>query len=84
MHKRRKLCSTSSYYYNSWQRLNYAVQPTPPNTTQAVNSEAHGPLSQLANKEIRKSFWNNSKIALGYQINVLKYYKGTVYTQIMP
>eukprot|EP00983_Pelagomonas_calceolata_P007023 228560-Pelagomonas_calceolata.AAC.1 len=30
MHKRHKLGSadTSSYYYNSWQRLNHAIQPT--------------------------------------------------------
>lgn len=34
MHKRHKLsfADTSSYCYKTWQRLNYAVQPNPPNT----------------------------------------------------
>eukprot|EP00983_Pelagomonas_calceolata_P055313 1144105-Pelagomonas_calceolata.AAC.3 len=51
MHKRHKLGSAdaSGYYYNSWQRLNHAIQPTPPTTT--VISEADNPPSQLANNE---------------------------------
>eukprot|EP00983_Pelagomonas_calceolata_P124713 1161134-Pelagomonas_calceolata.AAC.1 len=63
-HRRHKLSSadTSGYYYISWQRLNYAIQPTPPNTTANVN--AHNPPFQLANKEISNSFWDNSKITL--------------------
>eukprot|EP00983_Pelagomonas_calceolata_P057827 1145229-Pelagomonas_calceolata.AAC.1 len=34
MHKRHQLSSadTSSYYYNSWPRLDYAIQPTPQTT----------------------------------------------------
>eukprot|EP00983_Pelagomonas_calceolata_P005203 169951-Pelagomonas_calceolata.AAC.1 len=51
MHKRHKLGSAdhSGYYYNSWQRLDYAIRPTPPYTT--VSSEADDPPSQLANKK---------------------------------
>eukprot|EP00983_Pelagomonas_calceolata_P005171 169030-Pelagomonas_calceolata.AAC.1 len=69
MHKRCKLGSanTSGHYYNSWQRLNYATQPAPPNNS--VSSEAHNPSSQLAKKEISNSFWNNPKITLKQQIN---------------
>eukprot|EP00983_Pelagomonas_calceolata_P015918 504834-Pelagomonas_calceolata.AAC.1 len=80
MHKRHKLGSadTSGHYYNSWQRLNYATQPAPPDTS--VNLEAHNPPSQLANKEISNSFWNNPKITLKQQTNVLKCHTGTVYT----
>eukprot|EP00983_Pelagomonas_calceolata_P007785 254680-Pelagomonas_calceolata.AAC.1 len=48
---------------------------TPSNTS--VSSEAHNPPSQLANKEISNSFWNNPKIILKQQINVLKYRTGT-------
>eukprot|EP00983_Pelagomonas_calceolata_P034238 1072506-Pelagomonas_calceolata.AAC.2 len=34
---------TSGYYYNSWQRLNHAIQPTTPTTT--VISETQPTLS---------------------------------------
>eukprot|EP00983_Pelagomonas_calceolata_P040602 1137683-Pelagomonas_calceolata.AAC.3 len=69
MHKRHRLSSadTSGHYYNSWQGLNYATQPAPPNTS--VSSEAHNPPSQLANKEISNSFWNDPKVTLKQQIN---------------
>eukprot|EP00983_Pelagomonas_calceolata_P048953 1141288-Pelagomonas_calceolata.AAC.1 len=70
---------TSGYFYNSWQRLNIIMQPTLLSTT--VSSEAHIPPSQLANKEISNSFWNDPKITLKQQINVSKYRMGTVYTQ---
>eukprot|EP00983_Pelagomonas_calceolata_P043283 1138844-Pelagomonas_calceolata.AAC.2 len=69
---------TSGQYYNSWQRLNYATQSTPPNTT--VSLEAHSPPSQLANKEISNSYWKNPKITLKHQISVLEYRTGTIYT----
>eukprot|EP00983_Pelagomonas_calceolata_P001024 36028-Pelagomonas_calceolata.AAC.1 len=77
MHKRHKLGSAdaSGHYYNSWQRLGSATQPAPPYTS--VSSEAHNPPSQLANKDISNSFWNNLKITLKQQINVLKYRTGT-------
>eukprot|EP00983_Pelagomonas_calceolata_P025581 803429-Pelagomonas_calceolata.AAC.1 len=64
MHKKHKLGSAdaSGYHYNSWQRLNYAIQPTSLVTT--ANIEAHNPTCQLANKEASSSFWYNPKIAL--------------------
>eukprot|EP00983_Pelagomonas_calceolata_P127660 1161428-Pelagomonas_calceolata.AAC.3 len=81
MHNRHKLGSadTSGFYYNSWKRLNYTIQPTSLNTT--VSPEAHKPPFQLANKEISNSFWTNAKITHKHQIHVLKYRTGTVYTQ---
>eukprot|EP00983_Pelagomonas_calceolata_P077088 1153703-Pelagomonas_calceolata.AAC.2 len=81
MHKKHKLGSadTSGYFYNSWQRLNNTIRPTSLNTT--VSSEAHIPPTQLADKEISNSFWNDPKITLKQQIIVLKYRTGTVYTQ---
>eukprot|EP00983_Pelagomonas_calceolata_P048508 1141068-Pelagomonas_calceolata.AAC.1 len=51
---KRSSADTSGYYYNSWQRLNYTIWPTPQNTT--VSSQAHNPPSHLANKEIRDTF----------------------------
>eukprot|EP00983_Pelagomonas_calceolata_P064354 1148087-Pelagomonas_calceolata.AAC.1 len=44
MHKRHKLGSadTSGYYYNSWQRLNRGIQPTPPTT---VGDPCHSRIS---------------------------------------
>eukprot|EP00983_Pelagomonas_calceolata_P122952 1160955-Pelagomonas_calceolata.AAC.3 len=43
VHKRHKLNSagTSGYYYSSWQGLNYAMQPTPPNNTVAHKPTTH-------------------------------------------
>eukprot|EP00983_Pelagomonas_calceolata_P006088 202452-Pelagomonas_calceolata.AAC.2 len=49
----------SGYHYQRWQKLNDAIPPT---TT--ANTEAHNPISQHANKEIRYFFWQNLGITL--------------------
>ena len=70
MHKKHKLGSadTSRYHYQRWQKLNDATPPTI-----NANTEAHNPITQLANKEISNSFWKNPKITLKQQINLMKY-----------
>eukprot|EP00967_Tisochrysis_lutea_P098450 scaffold145395_cov18-Tisochrysis_lutea.AAC.2 len=55
------------------------MHPASPSIT--ANAETHDLPTQLANKEISNSFWKNLKITLEYQINVLTYCTGTVYTQ---
>eukprot|EP00983_Pelagomonas_calceolata_P008535 279626-Pelagomonas_calceolata.AAC.2 len=65
MHKKHKLGSAdiSGYYCQRWQKLNDTISPT--NT---ANTEAHNPISRLANKEIKNSFWQNPEIILKQQI----------------
>eukprot|EP00983_Pelagomonas_calceolata_P123750 1161041-Pelagomonas_calceolata.AAC.1 len=66
----------SGYHYQRWQKHNNTI---PPSTT--ANTEAHNPITQLANKEISNSFWQNPDIFLKQQINVMKYQTDTLYTQ---
>eukprot|EP00983_Pelagomonas_calceolata_P037876 1136559-Pelagomonas_calceolata.AAC.3 len=76
MHNGYKLGSadTSGYYYNIWQRLNYTMRPTPPNTT--VITHPH-------NLQTKKSatLLGKIQITLKHHINVLKYRTGTVCPQ---
>eukprot|EP00983_Pelagomonas_calceolata_P027369 859644-Pelagomonas_calceolata.AAC.1 len=78
MHKKHKLGSAdiSGYHYQGWQKLNDTI---PSITT--VNTEAHNPISQLANKEISNSFWQNPEITLKQQMDIMKYRTDTLYTQ---
>eukprot|EP00983_Pelagomonas_calceolata_P018133 568502-Pelagomonas_calceolata.AAC.1 len=63
MHKKHKLGSAdiSGYHYQRWQKPNNTIPPTT-----AANTEAHNPISQLANlmnKEFSNSFWRNPAVA---------------------
>eukprot|EP00983_Pelagomonas_calceolata_P024179 760511-Pelagomonas_calceolata.AAC.1 len=60
MNNKHKLGSAdiSGYHYQRWQKINDTISPTI-----TANTEAHNPISQLANKEISKSFWQNLVIA---------------------
>eukprot|EP00983_Pelagomonas_calceolata_P009064 294688-Pelagomonas_calceolata.AAC.2 len=54
MHNRHELGSadTSGYYYNSWQRLNYATQPNFPNTTVNLEAQLTLPTHQQRNQQL--------------------------------